>query len=88
MAVYAFEGIAPQVDARAWVAESAQVMGDVALAADASVWFGCVVRGDTERIRIGAGSNIQDLSVLHADPGAPLALGERGTVCHQVIVHG
>jgi len=76
------------VDASAWVAESAEVMGRVELAADVSVWFGCVVRGDTERICIGAGSNVQDLSMLHADSGAPLTLGERVTVGHQVILHG
>ena len=88
MAIYALGASAPQVDALAWVAESAQVMGQVELAADVSVWFGCVVRGDTEWIRIGAGSNVQDLSVLHADPGAPLVLGERVTVGHRVILHG
>jgi carbonic anhydrase/acetyltransferase-like protein (isoleucine patch superfamily) len=88
MAVYALDDLTPQVDARAWVAQSAQVIGQVELAADVGVWFGCVVRADVERIRIGAGSNVQDLSVLHADPGAPLTLGERVTVGHRVILHG
>jgi carbonic anhydrase/acetyltransferase-like protein (isoleucine patch superfamily) len=88
MAVYALNDVTPQVDALAWVAESAQVIGCVELAADVSVWFGCVVRGDVERIRIGAGSNVQDLSVLHADRGIPLTLGERVTVGHRVILHG
>ena len=72
----------------AFVADSAQVIGQVSLGAEASVWFGCVVRGDTELISIGAGSNIQDASVLHADYGFPLQVGERVTVGHQVMLHG
>jgi carbonic anhydrase/acetyltransferase-like protein (isoleucine patch superfamily) len=60
----------------------------VQLGEDASVWFGTVVRGDTERISIGAGTNIQDASVLHADFGKPLVVGERVTVGHQVMLHG
>lgn len=88
MAIYEFEGRAPQLAASAWVADSAQVMGDVTLGEDASVWFGSVLRGDTSSLRIGAGSNIQDGSVLHADPGKPLVVGERVTVGHQVMLHG
>jgi carbonic anhydrase/acetyltransferase-like protein (isoleucine patch superfamily) len=63
-------------------------MGDVEIAEDASIWFGVVIRGDTETIRIGRGSNIQDLSVLHADHGMPLTVGEDVTVGHQVMLHG
>ena len=74
--------------ASAWVADSAQVIGNVVLGEDASVWFGTVVRGDTETITIGAGTNIQDASVLHADFGRPLVIGERVTVGHQVMLHG
>ena len=88
MAIYELDGIAPRVAASAWVADSAQVMGNVELADDASVWFGAVVRGDTETIRIGKGSNIQDASVLHADIGMPLTIGENVTVGHQVMLHG
>lgn len=88
MAIYELDGVAPQVAASAWVADSAQVMGNVVLGEDASVWFGTVVRGDTESITIGAGSNIQDASVLHADIGKPLVVGERVTVGHQVMLHG
>jgi len=80
--------VAPQVAASAWVADSGQVMGDVVLGEDASVWFGTVVRGDTARITIGAGTNVQDASVLHADIGQPLVIGERVTVGHQVMLHG
>ena len=88
MAIYELDGVAPQVAASAWVADSAQVIGNVVLGEDASVWFGTVIRGDTESITIGAGSNIQDASVLHADAGQPLLVGERVTVGHQVVLHG
>jgi carbonic anhydrase/acetyltransferase-like protein (isoleucine patch superfamily) len=72
----------------AWVADSAQVMGTVELGENASVWFGSVVRGDTEWIRIGRNTNIQDMSVLHADFGVPLVIGDNVTVGHQVMLHG
>ena len=88
MAVYELDGVAPQVDASAWIADSAEVMGNVSLGADASVWFGCVLRGDTERMSVGEGSNIQDLSVLHADLGMPLTIGRHVTVGHKVMLHG
>ncbi|MDR0276101.1 MAG: gamma carbonic anhydrase family protein [Burkholderiaceae bacterium] len=88
MAVYEVQGKQPQIDASAWVADSAEVMGDVRLGPLASIWFGCVARGDTDSISIGEGSNIQDLSVLHADAGAPLTVGRRVTVGHKVILHG
>jgi carbonic anhydrase/acetyltransferase-like protein (isoleucine patch superfamily) len=88
MAIYALDGAAPKIADSAWVADSAQVMGDVEIAEDASIWFGVVIRGDTETIRIGRGSNIQDLSVLHADHGMPLTVGEDVTVGHQVMLHG
>jgi carbonic anhydrase/acetyltransferase-like protein (isoleucine patch superfamily) len=88
MAIYELDGVAPQVAKTAWVADSAQVMGAVTLAQGSSVWFGAVIRGDTETITLGAGSNIQDASVLHADHGFPLVIGERVTVGHQVMLHG
>ena len=89
MALYELDGIAPQLGAGAWVADSAQVVGQVELAENASVWYGSVIRGDTgETIRIGRNSNIQDLSVLHADFGKPLSVGDNVTVGHQVMLHG
>ena len=88
MAIYEFDGVAPQIAGSAWVADSAQVMGNVVLGEDTSVWFGTVIRGDTDCITIGAGSNIQDASVLHADFGQPLVVGARVTVGHQVMLHG
>jgi len=77
-----------QVDPSAFVAPGAVVLGDVTIAEAASVWFGAVVRGDTETIRIGPRTNIQDLAVLHADPGFPCVLGTGVTVGHAAIVHG
>lgn len=88
MAIYELDNLAPRIHDTAWVADSAQVMGNVEIGADASVWFGAVIRGDTEVIRIGAGSNIQDASVLHADIGKPLTIGANVTVGHQVMLHG
>ena len=88
MAIYELNSIAPQVAEGAWVADSAQVMGNVELGQDSSVWFGAVVRGDTDVIRIGRGTNIQDGSVLHADTGKPLTIGDDVTVGHMVMLHG
>ncbi len=88
MAVYKLDDNTPEIPASAWVAETADVIGAVVLGEDASVWFGTVVRGDTETIRIGRASNIQDNSVLHADHGMPLTIGDGVTVGHQVMLHG
>jgi carbonic anhydrase/acetyltransferase-like protein (isoleucine patch superfamily) len=86
--IHAVEGRVPQVAPDAWVAPNAVVVGDVHLGARASVWFGAVLRGDVERLTIGAGTNVQDNAVLHSDPGKPLVLGERVTVGHLVMLHG
>ena len=88
MAIYSLDGKQPELGEGAWVADSAQVMGAVSLGVNASVWFGTVIRGDTETIHIGEGSNIQDCSVLHADVGKPLTVGKHVTVGHQVMLHG
>ncbi len=79
---------APVIDPAAWVAPTASVIGRARLGPDASVWYTTVVRADQERIDIGAGSNVQDGSVLHADPGRPVTIGERVTIGHRAIVHG
>jgi carbonic anhydrase/acetyltransferase-like protein (isoleucine patch superfamily) len=88
MALYELDGVAPQLAESSWVADSAQVMGNVHLAEGSSVWFGAVLRGDTETITVGKGSNVQDGSVMHADYGYPLVVGERVTIGHQVMLHG
>ena len=88
MAIYALDALQPVIAETAWVAPCASVVGDVQLGDDVSIWFGAVARGDTAPIRIGAGSNIQDGSVLHADLDTPLTIGENVTVGHKVILHG
>ena len=88
MAIYELDGKSPELGADVWIADSAQVIGGVTLGDNASVWFGAVVRGDTDTIRIGRNSNVQDLAVLHADFGQPLTIGENVTVGHQVMLHG
>jgi len=88
MAIYQLGDDAPRIAATAWVADSAQVIGRVSLADDASIWYGAVLRGDNDRITIGERSNVQDGSVLHTDMGFPLTLGADVTVGHQVMLHG
>ncbi len=88
MAIYQIGDDAPELDPSAWVADSAQVIGRVRMAAGSSVWYGAVLRGDNDCITLGARSNIQDGSVLHTDPGFPLTLGDDVTVGHQVMLHG
>ena len=88
MSVYALGGLAPQIDGSAFVAPSADLIGNVRVGAGASVWFGAVLRGDMEPITVGEGSNVQDGAVLHTDPGFPCTLGRDVTVGHRAIVHG
>ena len=88
MAVYTLVGVAPELDADAWVAHSADLIGRVRLMRGASVWFGAVLRGDNEWITVGEGSNVQDGCVLHTDMGAPLTIGQNCTIGHSAILHG
>ncbi len=88
MAIYQLGDDVPRIDASAWVADSASVIGRVALGPGASIWYGAVLRGDNEWITIGRDSNVQDGSVLHTDLGQPLTLGDGVTVGHQVMLHG
>jgi carbonic anhydrase/acetyltransferase-like protein (isoleucine patch superfamily) len=88
MALYQLDDDVPQLHPSAWVADDAQVVGKVVLEEGASVWFGAVLRGDSETLTIGRHSNVQDGSVLHADPGFPLTLGEGVSIGHQVMLHG
>ncbi|QDT06159.1 2,3,4,5-tetrahydropyridine-2,6-dicarboxylate N-acetyltransferase [Rubripirellula lacrimiformis] len=77
-----------RVDASAFIAENATVIGRVDIGSGASVWFGAVIRGDTESVSIGDRSNVQDLCVLHADPGFPCVIGRDVTIGHSAVVHG
>jgi carbonic anhydrase/acetyltransferase-like protein (isoleucine patch superfamily) len=81
-------GREPRIGTETFVAPTASVIGDVTLQAGASVWYGAVLRGDVERIEVGAQANIQDNCTLHADPGFPVSIGERVSVGHNAVVHG
>jgi carbonic anhydrase/acetyltransferase-like protein (isoleucine patch superfamily) len=78
----------PRVDASAFVAPGAWIVGDVEIGPEASVWFNAVLRGDSDRVFVGAGSNVQDGAVLHTDGGAPCTVEDECTVGHRAIVHG
>lgn len=86
--IYTFEGKTPKIADGVFVAPNSSVIGNVEVAENASVWFGVVIRGDNDLMRIGEGSNIQDNSVLHSDPGFPLTIGRNCTIGHSAIVHG
>lgn len=90
MPVYSLDGVTPQLDGEGaiWIAPDAQVMGDVVLGRDVGIWFGAVLRGDNEAITIGAGSNVQELTVMHTDTGFALTVGEGCTIGHRAILHG
>ena len=86
--IYEFEKNTPLIHKNSWVASSAVLIGKVILKKDANIWFNVVLRGDIEPITIGEGSNVQDGSVFHTDPGCPLILGKNVTVGHMVMLHG
>ncbi len=86
--IWTLDGLAPLIDPTAWVAPSADVIGTVTLGPRASVWFGAVLRGDTEPITVGEGTNIQENSVLHTDAGFPLTIGTNCTIGHRAMLHG
>lgn len=88
MAIYQLGADAPQIDPTAWVADSANLIGKVTLGANATVWYGVTLRGDNERITIGADSNVQEGTVMHTDMGYPLTLGVGVSIGHSAMLHG
>jgi carbonic anhydrase/acetyltransferase-like protein (isoleucine patch superfamily) len=88
MAIYQLGDRVPDIDPTAFVYESATVIGTVRLGAAVSVWPGATLRGDTEPVVVGAGSNVQEACVLHTDPGCPLTVAANVTVGHQAVLHG
>jgi len=88
MAIYQLGEHSPQIDPTAYVTDSATVIGNVTLGANASVWFGATLRGDNEAITIGKHTNLQEACVLHTDQGYPLSIGDGVTVGHQAMLHG
>jgi carbonic anhydrase/acetyltransferase-like protein (isoleucine patch superfamily) len=81
-------GHTPDVSRAGFLAPDAVIAGDVVLGAGVSVWYGCVIRGEYAPVRIGARTNVQDLSIMHTDPGSPCTIGEDVTIGHRAIVHG
>jgi len=88
MAIFKIGTLTPDVDASAYVTDSASVIGNVHLAANTSIWFGAALRGDNELISIDEGSNVQECAVLHTDIGYPLVVGKNVTIGHQAMLHG
>jgi carbonic anhydrase/acetyltransferase-like protein (isoleucine patch superfamily) len=88
MPLYELDGIRPEIAEDTWVAPDANLIGRVVLEEGASVWFGSTLRGDNEEIRIGAGSNVQENTVMHTDMGYPLRIGAGCTIGHKAMLHG
>ncbi len=86
--IYSLDGVSPEVGADVWIAPGAHVIGRVTLGDRAGIWFGAVLRGDNEPIIVGAGTNIQENSVLHTDWGFPLTIGADCTIGHKAMLHG
>ena len=86
--IYTLDGILPDIHPTAWIAPDANLIGKVVCEAEASVWYGCTLRGDNEEIRVGSGSNVQENSVLHTDIGYPLVIGANCTIGHRAMLHG
>jgi carbonic anhydrase/acetyltransferase-like protein (isoleucine patch superfamily) len=87
--ILAYQGRWPRIDPSAWIAPGATVVGDVTIGRDSSVWYGCVLRGDVHAIRVGARTNLQDLSVLHVTKDRfPCEVGDEVTIGHRAVVHG
>jgi carbonic anhydrase/acetyltransferase-like protein (isoleucine patch superfamily) len=86
--IYDYDGRTLKADGDYYIAPSADVIGSVHLGHEASIWFGAVLRGDNDWIHIGAGTNVQDGSIIHVDPGVPVVVGDRVTIGHGVMLHG
>ncbi|CAG7606575.1 gamma carbonic anhydrase family protein [Leucobacter soli] len=83
-----YDGVHPEIDPTAWIAPNATIIGKVRIGPGASVWFGAVLRGDMDRIELGAGSNLQDNVVVHTDTDIPAIIGDNVGVGHLALIHG
>ena len=86
--IYTLGDRIPRIDDSAYVADNATIIGSVEIGPEASIWFGTILRGDNDVIRIGARSNVQDATVIHVDPGIPTTIGEDVTIGHSTMIHG
>lgn len=87
MPIYTLDGVTPEIAEDCWVAPEAVLIGKIRLLKGANIWFGAVLRGDNDWITVGEDSNVQDHSIIHADPGQPVTIGRGVTVGHRVIIH-
>ncbi|MFY4844524.1 gamma carbonic anhydrase family protein [Aliarcobacter butzleri] len=83
-----FKEFYPKIDPSAWIAPSADLIGNIEIGEDSSVWFGCVIRSDINEVKIGKNTNIQDLSCIHTDTNSKTIIGNNVTVGHKVMLHG
>lgn len=87
MPIYTLDGVTPEIAEDCWIAPDAVLIGKIRLLKGASIWFGAVLRGDNDWITVGEDSNVQDHSIIHADPGQPVKIGRGVTIGHRVIIH-
>ena len=88
MTLYSLDGASPEIAEDSWIAPDANVIGKIVVEEGASIWFSATLRGDNEEIRIGAGSNVQENTVMHTDMGFPLTVGKGCTIGHKALLHG
>ena len=88
MTLYSLDGVVPEIAEDSWIAPDANIIGKIVVEEGASIWFGATLRGDNEEIRIGAGSNVQENTVMHTDMGFPLTVGKGCTIGHKALLHG
>ncbi len=90
MPIYAIDGVEPRFEDRDsnWVAPDATLIGNITIGRNVGIWFGTVVRGDNEEIKIGEDSNVQEHTIMHTDPGFPLTIGKGCTIGHRAMLHG
>lgn len=90
MPIYAIDDVAPTFSDKAsvWIAPDANIIGNVSIGRNVGIWFGVTIRGDNELIEIGDDTNVQELTVMHTDPGFPLKIGKGCTIGHRAILHG
>ncbi|MCQ6275355.1 gamma carbonic anhydrase family protein [Bacillus sp. V3B] len=88
MGIYSLDGITPKIHPSAYIAPGAQIIGDVEIKENATIWFNAVLRGDVEKITIGEGANVQDGTVIHTDTGCPTTIKKNATIGHNCVIHG
>ncbi len=88
LGIYRLDEFMPKIDPTAYIAPGAQIVGNVEIKANASVWFNAVIRGDNEKLTIDEGANVQDGAVIHSDPGYPTYIGKNVTIGHNCVIHG